>query len=66
MTDRNRSREGTSAAKPSATPAGERRIITALFCDVVNSTTLAERLDPEDWTDIMNGAFQILNAQVHR
>jgi class 3 adenylate cyclase len=66
MTDRHQSREGASAAKPPETPAGERRIITALFCDVVNSTTLAERLDPEDWTDIMNGAFQILNAQVHR
>jgi len=25
-----------------------------LFCDVVNSTGLAEKLDPEDWTDLMN------------
>jgi len=26
---------------------GERRIVTMLFCDVVGSTAMAERLDPE-------------------
>jgi class 3 adenylate cyclase len=45
---------------------GERRIITALFCDVVSSTALAEKLDPEDWTDLMNRAFQRLNAPIVR
>lgn len=28
---------------------GERRVVTALFCDVAGSTTMAERLDPEEW-----------------
>ena len=37
---------------------GERRIVTMLFCDVVGSTALAERLDPEEWTDIMNEVFE--------
>ncbi len=45
---------------------GERRVITALFCDVVNSTGLAEKLDPEDWTEIMNGAFEQLIAPIQR
>jgi len=45
---------------------GERRVITALFCDVVNSTGLAENLDPEDWTEIMNGAFERLIAPIQR
>ena len=45
---------------------GERRVITALFCDVVNSTGLAENLDPEDWTDLMNRAFQRLTAPIVR
>jgi class 3 adenylate cyclase len=49
-----------------APPAGERRVITALFCDVVNSTTLAEQLDPEDWAEIMNDAFQRASAPVLR
>lgn len=32
----------------------ERRVVTALFCDVVGSTSLAETMDPEDWADIVN------------
>ena len=45
---------------------GERRVVTVLFADVVNSTGLAERLDPEDWTEIMNGAFPLLTAPIRR
>src|SRR5262249_20416725 len=52
---------------PKAAPApGERRIITALFCDVVRSTALAERLDPEEWREIMNRAFAILTGPIER
>ena len=36
----------------SATQA-ERRQLTVLFCDLVGSTALAERLDPEDLRDLM-------------
>jgi class 3 adenylate cyclase/tetratricopeptide (TPR) repeat protein len=32
---------------------GERRQITALFCDLVNSTEMAEQLDPEDFKDLL-------------
>lgn len=45
---------------------GERRVITALFCDVVGSTSMAEGLDPEEWADIMNEAFEVLTAPVSR
>jgi class 3 adenylate cyclase len=45
---------------------GERRIVTILFADVVNSTGLAEALDPEDWTEIMNGAFEAMTAPIRR
>jgi class 3 adenylate cyclase len=33
--------------------AGERRHLTILFCDLVNSTSIAAQLDPEDWRDIV-------------
>src|SRR2546425_12717730 len=33
---------------------GERKVVTALFADVVGSTTLAEQMDAEEWTAIMN------------
>ncbi len=45
---------------------GERRTVTMLFCDVKGSTTAAENLDPEEWADIMNGAFEHLIAPVYR
>ena len=44
--------------------AGERRIITVLFCDVVGSTSLASRLDPEEWAEVMNEAFQYMIAPI--
>ncbi|MGB8643946.1 MAG: adenylate/guanylate cyclase domain-containing protein [Anaerolineae bacterium] len=34
-------------------PREQRRIITVLFSDVVDSTALAEKLDPEDWQRII-------------
>jgi class 3 adenylate cyclase len=46
--------------------AGERRIVTALFADVVGSTALAEQLDPEVWTVIMNRAFELLVPVIFR
>src|SRR5260370_38521946 len=30
---------------------GERRHLTVLFCDLVNSTSIAAQLDPEEWRD---------------
>ena len=32
--------------------AGERRHLTSLFCDLVSSTEIAARLDPEEWHDV--------------
>ncbi len=42
------------------TSGGERRIVTVLFCDVTGSTALAERMDPEQWTEIMDQIFEYL------
>ncbi len=45
---------------------GERRHVTVLFADVVDSTGLGERLDPEQVAEIMNGAFAFLNSSVKK
>lgn len=45
---------------------GERRVVTMLFCDVVGSTAAAEQLDPEEWTDIINGAFDQMIQPVYK
>ena len=44
---------------------GERRIVTILFCDVKGSTAMAEQLDPEEWAEMMNTAFEYLIAPVY-
>ncbi len=46
--------------------AGERKIVTCLFADVVGSTTLAEKFDPEDWTEIMNKAFDRISPAIYK
>ena len=43
---------------------GERKPVTALFADIVGSTSLAEVIDPEDWTTIINGAFHLMSQAV--
>ena len=45
---------------------GERKPVTALFADVVGSTTLAESMDPEDWTQMMNEAFELMSKAIFR
>jgi len=45
---------------------GERKVVTALFADVVGSTTLAESMDPEDWTQIINEAFDLMGKAIFR
>src|SRR5262245_19309544 len=48
------------AAEPDA---GERRQLTVLFCDLVGSTELSGRLDPEEWQDLVR-AYQEATAAV--
>mgnify|MGYP001820195989 CR=1 FL=1 len=54
------------SARTSGGMVGERRVVTLLFCDVKGSTAAAEQLDPEDWAEIMNGAFEHLIEPIYR
>jgi len=45
---------------------GERKQVTVLFVDVSGFTSLSERLDPEDVHSLMNRAFELMLAAVHR
>src|SRR5438477_4077631 len=42
---------------PVSPPEAERRQLTVLFCDLVDSTALASQLDPEDLRDVIR-AYQ--------
>ena len=43
-------------AHPPHPPSAERRPITVMFCDLVDSTSLAAKLDAEDWRNLV-GAY---------
>ncbi|PYN42530.1 MAG: hypothetical protein DMD95_16525 [Candidatus Rokuibacteriota bacterium] len=45
---------------------GERKQVSVLFADLVDSMRLAEGLDAEDWHRILDHVFEILTAEVHR
>src|SRR5262252_912768 len=47
----------------SRAPEAERRQLTVLFCDLVDSTALATQLDPEEWREVVR-AYQDTCAKV--
>jgi class 3 adenylate cyclase len=53
---------------PLTQPAPEevRKTVTVVFCDVVGSTRLGERLDPEALTRVMRGYFDRTKAIIER
>lgn len=54
------------SARAGRAMAGERRTVTMLFADITGSTSAAERLDPEEWADLMNAAFVHLIEPIYR
>ena len=45
---------------------GERKLVTVLFADVANFTSISEKLDPEEIHGIMDGCFKILMDEIHK
>ena len=49
--------QGGAAAVAPPTPEAERRQLTVMFCDLVESTQLSSQLDPEEYRDVVR-AYQ--------
>jgi class 3 adenylate cyclase len=45
---------------------GERRHLTVLFCDLVNSTSIAAQLDPEEWREIVADYHRAVAQAIER
>jgi class 3 adenylate cyclase/tetratricopeptide (TPR) repeat protein len=56
-------REAGGLSEPTDIGSAERRQVTIMFCDVVGSTELATRLDPEDLREVI-GAYHRCVAEV--
>jgi class 3 adenylate cyclase len=46
--------------------AGERKRATVFFCDLVGSTALAERLDPEEYRDLLEQYLELVLSEIYR
>src|SRR5215510_12240747 len=44
---------------------GERKQVTVLFCDLANSTPIAERIGPEHMHTLLNRFFELALTEVH-
>ncbi len=53
-------------AQSSPVPPGERRHLTVMFCDLVGSTALSARLDPEDLRELVARYHQLASSIIQR
>jgi ABC-type oligopeptide transport system substrate-binding subunit/class 3 adenylate cyclase len=51
---------------PEVPAPSERKLVTILFSDIVGSTSMAGRLDPEEWKEIVGGAHRRVSQAVVR
>src|SRR5215831_8781270 len=48
------------------TPEAERRQLTVMFCDVVDSTKLSSQLDPEEYRNVVRAYQQVCTEVIQR
>ncbi|HEV7734371.1 MAG TPA: adenylate/guanylate cyclase domain-containing protein [Candidatus Binatia bacterium] len=55
----------TVVSSPSAVE-GERKLVTVLFCDLVGSVAIAEKLDPEDYNELLEHWLDVVFPEIYR
>src|SRR6266581_2401967 len=58
--------EPASPVVPSRPHEAERRQLTVMFCDLVDSTTLSSQLDPEDYRDMVRAYQRVCSEIIQR
>ena len=58
--------QGEASPVVPSTPDAERRQLTVMFCDLVDSTKLALHLDPEDWRDVVRAYQRVCTDVIQR
>ncbi len=56
----------TATPTPAVIAPEERRVVTIMFADIIGSTPLADRLDPEDMRAILTGYFNLMTEQIRK
>jgi len=58
--------QGVRRGADHAAPEAERRQLTVLFCDLVDSTKLSSQLDPEDYRDVVHAYQRVCTDVIQR
>src|SRR5262249_54609640 len=58
--------QGEAAAVAPLTPEAERRQLTVMFCDLVDSTRLSSQLDPEEYRDVVRAYHTACTEVIRR
>ncbi|MCB1036095.1 MAG: AAA family ATPase, partial [Acidobacteria bacterium] len=58
--------ETTGAVSTGVDREGERRHLSVMFCDLMDSTALSEELDPEDLRDTVKAYQEVCSQVIHR
>ena len=58
--------EVTPLATAPSPPDAERRQLTLMFCDLVDSTKLSSQLDPEDWREVVRAYQRVCSEIIQR
>jgi class 3 adenylate cyclase/predicted ATPase len=58
--------EAVSPVVPSRTPEAERRQLTVMFCDLVDSTKLSSQLDPEEYREVVRAYQRVCTDVIQR
>ena len=56
----------TSSTTEVLLPPEERRVVTVMFADIIGSTPMAARMDPEDMRAILTGYFNLMTQQIRK
>jgi SAM domain (Sterile alpha motif)/Adenylate and Guanylate cyclase catalytic domain len=54
----------STSASTASQAAGERRYLTVMFCDLVDSTGISAKLDAEEWRDLVGAYVDAASAAV--
>src|SRR5262249_36913846 len=58
--------QGEAAPVAPPTPEAERRQLTVMFCDLVDSTKLSSQLDPEEYRDVVRAYHTACTEVIRR
>src|SRR6516164_796296 len=58
--------QGEAAPVVPPPPDAERRQLTVMFCDLVDSTTFSTQLDPEDWREVVRAYQRVCTDVIQR